>query len=157
MTEKHSLEAHFPDITDFEPRETSPLFSFISVFDHWLSEEEAANSTIMFHSLALESGSIADYLEGERRFTELYQSLVRGGIVVARPGPMRRLETPTAEFEKIIRDSLRETYLMDVYFEGFGVRIVGGYDRTDRAIADSVDQLATFKTEVRKFGLHVLL
>jgi hypothetical protein len=45
---------------------------------------------------------------------------------------------------------------MDVYFEGYGARIKGAYDRTDVIIADSLEQLTTLEFEARRFGLFML-
>ncbi|WP_222370199.1 hypothetical protein [Rhizobium leguminosarum] len=45
---------------------------------------------------------------------------------------------------------------MDIYLEGYGVRILGNFDRTDVIIADTREQLDVLEAEIAKFGLHML-
>jgi hypothetical protein len=156
LADTKSLAMYFPDIDERELADLGLPFAFVSVFERWLSEEECASSRTMTYSIALEAGEIEGYLEGERKFFDLYRALGKVGMIVGWPQPIRRVEVETAEFEGILRDSLREQNLMDVYFEGYGVRIRGGYDRTDVIIADSVEQLSTLELEVRRSGLFML-
>lgn len=156
MADTKSLAMHFPDIDKRELSDLGSPFAFVSVFERWLSEEECASCRLMTYSIALEAGEIDGYLAGEGRFLDLYCALGKAGMIVGWPQPFRRVEAETTEFEGILRESLREQHLMDVYFEGYGVRIRGGYDRTDVIIADSVEQLSALEFEVRRFGLFTL-
>lgn len=131
-------------------------FCHISVFDHWLSEHEAAESPFMSYSIALDSGGLEGYLKGEQKFLNLYSTLSRLGVVCNRPRPLRFFETLVAELEQVFTDSLREKRSMDVYFRGVGVRVIGRYDRTDLVIADSQEQLISFISKAYEFGLYEL-
>ncbi|MBB3465296.1 transposase [Rhizobium sp. BK377] len=55
-----------------------------------------------------------------------------------------------------LRRSLREARFMDIYLEGYGVRILGNYDRTDVIIAETCEQLDVLETEISRFDLHML-
>ncbi|OBZ96469.1 hypothetical protein ADU59_07060 [Pararhizobium polonicum] len=131
-------------------------YAYISVFDHWLSEEEAGASPLMTYSLALQKGRLDDYLAGERKFLELYRMLGRHGTICNRPRPVRKFETVDVRLEKVMVDSLREKRLMDIYFSDFGVRVLGGYDRTDLLIAETLQKLELLLSQVNQFGLFVL-
>ncbi len=158
METKNSLEAHFPEL-DFEEKDISEMglaYASISVFDHWLSEEEAGASPLMSYSIALRAGKLDDYLVGEHKLLELYRMLGRHGAICNYPRPFRKFDIVDVELEKVLMSSLREQRLMDVYFADFGVRVMGGYDRTDLIIAESPKQLELLCSQVSKFGLFVL-
>ena len=149
---------HFPELDLGENDLASLGFSFchISVFDHWLNEQEAADNLLMSYSIALDAGALDGYLQGEQKFLSFYSSLSTCGVVCNRPGPLRMFEALTPELQEIFVNSLREKRSMDLYFKGVGVRIMGRYDRTDLVIADSQEQLNSFLPKAHEFGLFEL-
>ena len=75
------FDGYFPDV-DFSQIDmslTGYVYGRASLFDHWLSEEEAEASRVMFYSQALDEGLLEEYLVGERRFLALYLSLSKLG------------------------------------------------------------------------------
>jgi hypothetical protein len=151
-------ERYMPDI-DFTQIATSLAgyaYARISIFDHWLSEQEAAKNKVMFYSLAEEEGLLSEYLSGERKFLILYLSLSTLGVVCKYPSPLRRLEYGEPELENVIVNSLREKRLMDVYFIAAQARIVGGHDRTDLLILKNEADLAAIHVKVKEVGLFLL-
>lgn len=154
----NEFASHFPALDLGEDDLVSLGYSFchISVFDHWLNEHEAADNPIMSYSIALDSGEVDGYLQGEMRFLNLYSFLSSGGVMCSRPSPQRIFKEFTSELEQIFVNSLREKKLMDVYFKGAGVRIIGRYDRTDLVIADSPAHLKFLLSRVNEFGLFGL-
>lgn len=152
------FDAHFPEI-DLGVCDVSTLglpHCFVSVFDHWLNEQEAETCKWMSYSIAAKSGNLGFYLQGENKFMELYETLGRHGVLCKHPRPLREFKKINAELEQVFLDSLRETRFMDVYFMGYGARILGGYDRTDMAVADSPERLVALSSEVSKSGLFLL-
>ncbi|MBP2489549.1 hypothetical protein R1538_13215 [Rhizobium leguminosarum] len=152
---KNDFAEHFPELDLGEDDLASLGFSFchISVFDHWLSAQEAADNPFMSYSIALDAGELEGYLQGEHKLLKFYSSLSSLGVICNRPSPLRVFEAFTAELEQIMISSLREKRLMDLYFKVAGVRVIGRYDRTDLVIADSMKQLDSLRLKVREFGL----
>ncbi|MFS8057174.1 hypothetical protein QD357_30910 [Rhizobium sp. BR 317] len=128
----------------------------ISIFDHWLSVEEADCSTILSFSIAKKTGNLEAYLSGEKKYLSFYRSLSRCGVICGRPGNLSIFETYSNKLESILVDSLREQQLADVYFIGPEVRLIGGYDRTDTIAATTTDALSYVRREANASGLHVL-
>ncbi|WP_146171864.1 hypothetical protein [Pseudoduganella armeniaca] len=152
------ISEHFPELDLGEDDLATLGFSFchVSVFDHWLSEQEAADNPLMSYSIALNAGALEGYLQGERKFLNFYSSLSMFGVACNRPGPPRMFKTLTPELENIFVNSLREKRSMDVYFKEAEVRVIGRYDRTDLLIADSQEQLNFFLLKAHQFGLFAL-
>jgi hypothetical protein len=86
---------HFPDTDRCELSDVGSPFAFVSVFEHWLSEEECVSCRLMSYSIALEAGEIDSYLLGERKFLDLYRTLGKAGVIVGWPQPIRRIEAET--------------------------------------------------------------
>ncbi len=105
---------------------------------------------------AFKANQLQDYLAGERKFLALYNHLGNAGTTVNCPGVLRSINSAGSEFQRILRRSLREALFMDIYLEGYGVRILGNFDRTDAIIADTGEQLDVLETEIAKFGLYML-
>ncbi|WP_245436758.1 hypothetical protein [Rhizobium chutanense] len=105
---------------------------------------------------AFKANQLQDYLAGERKFLALYNHLGSAGTIVNCPGVLRSINSASSEFQRILRRSLREALFMDIYLEGYGVRILGNFDRTDVIIADTRKQLDVLEAEIAKFGLHML-
>ncbi|MBP1860713.1 hypothetical protein [Rhizobium herbae] len=155
---EQGLEVHFPEL-NFEEKDLSEMglaYARISVFDHWLSAVEAKSSPLMSYSIALAAGKLDDYLAGEHKLLDPYRMLGHHGSICSYPRPFRKFDTVDVKREKILMDSLREKHLMDVYFMDFGIRVMGGYDRTDLLIAESPSELELLLSHVSQFGLFIL-
>ncbi|MBY5645879.1 hypothetical protein [Rhizobium leguminosarum] len=153
-----SYEVHFPDLDLGEDDLNDGRFKYlnISIFDHWLTEEEAEDSRITSYSIARSNGQLHEYMDGEKKFLKLYRSLSRQGVVCNRPGPLRRIDIADAELNQVFINSLREERLMDVFFVSCKVRALGRYDRTDLLIIEDAAFLIDLKEEIASVGLFVL-
>ena len=158
-----SRRVHWDDAMPGEPRrvnefrEWGDLPFHVSVFDHSLTEDEAAASPLMFYRLAHERGALAEYLAGEARFEAFYAELSRDGAWIGLQGRRPRLlPGASRRLARTIKDSLRERRLMDLTFQALPVRVYGGYDRTDlmlpagKAIGEALQAVAI------RHGLFVL-
>lgn len=58
--------------------------------------------------------------------------------------------------EAVFIGSLREIKFMDVFFLGFGTRVIGGYDRTDLVIAKGENELSKVALHASDYGIHAL-
>lgn len=132
------------------------IFRHVSVFDHWLTDDEASASNIITFEASVKNNAEMAYLDGERRFLDLYFSLACEGVVCNRPTHERTLFKEDKFLEDVLLKSLRERCLMDVYFKNCQARVVGGYDRTDLILVRSESDLKRICIEVQKAGLHVL-
>ncbi|GEM_PF-1433019 len=163
-----SRRIHWDDSLPGEPvkepnpyREWGDLPLFVSIFDHSLSEEECAAEAFMFYADAVKRGHVAAYLEGERRFEAFYAELAREGAYVAdgwRRG-RRFLPASSGRLKRIVRDSLRERpgfRHMDMVFAAASVRVIGGHDRTDVLLPETIVARDEVLAAVRRHGLHVL-
>jgi hypothetical protein len=128
----------------------------VSIFDHWLSLDEAEASAVMSHGGAKALGGLAGYMAGERKFLKFYRSLCVGGVWI---NDGRKLDfTPgyNLKSEKLFTHSLRDRRLMDVIFPESGVRVVGGYDRTDTVVPLAPGARETAAARAAEAGLHIL-
>ncbi|NDI86051.1 hypothetical protein [Undibacterium crateris] len=159
---KHSLtrpfDAYFPEIEigEVDPSLIGYVAINVSLFDHWLTEEEADASKSLCYGTAVIAGAMDEYLVGERKFLDFYNSLAVGGVICNRPAPLRLMNANDPKFCEIVVASLREKKSMDVYFSSANVRIIGRYDRTDLALLERATDLATFAAKVRGAGLFIL-
>ncbi len=153
-----SLDAYFPelDLGECDLAAMGLAYANISVFDRWLSEGEAESNPLMSYSIAMDAGKLDDYLAGEHKFLSLYRVLGQRGVICNRPGPLRKFDRIDAQLEQILKGSLREKRFADVHFVDFGVRVIGGYDRTDLIVAESSELLDLLSPEVAKCGLFML-
>lgn len=143
----------FPPLNSFDDAELvrlgyRPLH--VSVFDHWLSEDEAVACSVISRRVAEERGALDAYATGESRFLTLYHGMTLTGACDV-GGPL----SPVAA-ERIIRASLREEALMDIRFPELLVRVVGGWDRTDLFLLEPGADAAAIAARVTKAGLHLL-
>ncbi|PWR23311.1 hypothetical protein [Zavarzinia compransoris] len=143
----------FPSLTSFDDADLRGLgyrVLRVSVFDHWLSAEEAAECPVMNHALALRAGALDAYEAGEARFLALYDGMALTGVTDAQ-GPLC-----PATAARTIRDSLREVTLMDIRFPELALRAVGGWDRTDLLLLEPAADLDALTARIRRHGLFVL-
>lgn len=129
-------------------------FFYVSVFDHWLTEEEAEVCEIFTYKQAKEFGKLQLYEAGERSFLSLYRSLARSSNVI--PHPEFAAVTSAEDLETIFIRSLREQSLMDICFENFNLRVVGGFDRTDLFIFGDSVHMSRVEQMAKDGGLYVL-
>lgn len=126
----------------------------VSVFDHWLTEEQAESSNVMSYNIALESGSLSEYEIGEKSFIQFYRGL-KGYVYVKQESDIIRTHVNSELFLSVLIGSLREKKLMDVFFETLQIRVVGGYDRTDLILMKG-DNLERLKKVAGASGLFIL-
>gem|GEM_PF-5200175 len=136
-------------------RNTKITFN-VSVFDHWLSVNEAESSPIINYEKASSGGSITQYYEGEKKFIKLYSKLAEAGVVCHVPPPCRFIER-IAELNSILIDSLREKGRFDLYFPAHEVRVRGGFDRTDLFLVQNSAYVTKLISLINKQGLCILM
>lgn len=127
-----------------------------SIFDRWLSVEEADSSRLLSYQIALSSGFEREYLEGEAKFVKFYRSLARTGVICLRPKPRRALTPDAPGFLQILQDSLRERRFFDLYFPEFDVRALGRYDRTDTIVYRAGNDMGAVQAHIAAAGLFLL-
>jgi len=143
----------FPSLSSFDDADLRALgyrSLRISVFDHWLTEAEAAACPVINHAEALRQGALPAYEAGEARFLAFYDGMALTGVV----GPEGPLCPATAA--RVIRDSLREAALMDIRFPELALRVIGGWDRTDLLLLEPLADAAALTTRILRHGLYIL-
>lgn len=106
---------------------------FISIFTHWLDEKEADECSILCYSIAKDCNVLENYLKGEQRFLNFYQSLDRLAHIAC-DNNIVILNTKENDFIKILKNGLREIKPFKIKFPNLDIIIESGYDRTDRVI-----------------------
>ena len=140
-------------------REWGDLVLNIFVFEHWLTEAEAASNPTMFYRLAVAQGNLQQYFEGERRWLSFYRELASEGACVIdrrRRELAVRLPASSGRLSRLVRDSVRERRLMDAIFNRFPTRVLGGYDRTDTFLPATRQERVHVADLALSHGLHVL-
>lgn len=129
----------------------------VSIFDHFLNEEEADNPLI-FYRLAREKGVEAEYRDGENKWLDFYHHLSRDGATIGGTDGirLRHLSPASGRLYRIIIDSLRERRLMNIVFRAEPVRVLGGHDRTDLLLPPNKEVRDRLKLIARDCGLHPL-
>jgi hypothetical protein len=128
----------------------------VSVFDHWLTEDEASSCDIITFRSAMEANAETSYFEGERRFLNFYLALASNGVICNRPFHGKILSRDDLSLKSILLASLREQKLMDVYFKGLRARVIGRYDRTDLVLVRDPSDLEMVRIAAESFGLYLL-
>src|SRR5258708_37134918 len=121
---------HFPDIysSNGDLIVSSDKLISVSVFDHWLTPDEAATCEIITYSLAMSASMISEYMRGEEKFIELYKKLARGGLIKASDSERRCVQLLDEINSKEIVDSLREIKSIEMYLIEYSLRIIGSYN-----------------------------
>jgi len=155
---------HFPELTDFTDealRVSGYTRRAISVFDHWLTEEELVKSNLLTYKDAAASGSKHVYLDQERRFLAFYRDLFAGGGI--RKTQVRGRDVGYATYidwdRKLKRSvvlSLRERRRIDAYIPSIKLRILGGFDRTDQLLFESDVAVGLVEGLAISHGLFVI-
>jgi hypothetical protein len=131
-------------------------FTHVSVFDHWLTEDEASSCDIMTFSSAMKANAKASYFEGERRFLNFYLTLAGDGVVCNRPLHGKVLSKNDPRLAPMLLASLREQKRMDVYFKSLRARVIGQYDRTDLVLVRDQLDLEKVRIAAENSGLYLL-
>jgi hypothetical protein len=158
----------FPDLEDIRDEKALARLGCrafaVSVFDHWLSEEES--TTAMFtYAEAVEDGRMREFADIERRFLTLYSRLATGGVSLVRAdGDLEPLKPAGRRFRELLIANVRErsaprrkrVRFMDVYFHLWDTRVIGHWDLTDWFFCRSPEKIEGLNSFVREVGLHVL-
>ncbi len=143
----------------------------ISVFDHWLTEAEAASGTpLFFYQQAVDTGRLEEFLAEEQRALGLYRRLAASGAAQVRaPGVLTKpLRADSRQLKEIVVASHRDwvawrshrgptgVRFMDLYFFEYDVRVLGSWDRTDQLFAGPRADVQAVEALVRAAGLFVL-
>jgi hypothetical protein len=139
-------------------REWGDLALHVSVFDHRLTEDEAADSPIMGYQLSRREGAMPAYIAGERRWEAFYRELASAGarMMDERRHRIVTIDGSSGRLARLVRASLREQRLMDVIFDRWPVRVLGGHDRTDLLLPATAQEREAISALAMQHGLHVL-
>lgn len=152
-------EEMFPQLDAFDDSEFH-VFGYhplrISVFDHWLSEEEAASCCHISYAVALKNNCLDDYLQGEHKFLDFYEALATSGVFAVINDGIREFNLACEEFKRLVTNSLRESQMMDVYVKSINARAIGGFDRTDLLLLEEKSRLDVIRVLVSDCGLFIL-
>lgn len=132
-------------------------YGFISVFDHWLTDDEANNCNILNYELSVQADANLDYLLGEKKFIHFYQSL--SNTVICKVGNnIKTLKTDSDEFKSVLISSLREDNLkfFDMFYPKIKVRFKGGFDRTDEFFLVNETDFSLVKENIEVNNLFIL-
>lgn len=149
----------FPDISEFSFEEYKrvgycPLL--VSVFDHVLTEAEYAEADYVCYSDAAKCDMLEQYCIDEGKFISLYRELLSNGAWVKIDDEVLEFSEFSQALEVIVIDSLREKSFMDLYIDKYGVRVIGGYDRTDIFLLGPDGNGDALRGLVALHGLHII-
>ena len=128
----------------------------VSLFDHWLSDVEYAACRRLSFDMAVQAGLRDHYEREEQRFLTFYGAAFAAGVYCAGDGPLTWRPSWNADLIGVVRDSLRERRLMDVYVPALRIRVMGGYDRTDLLLLDRYARRDDILQLIRSSGLFAL-
>jgi len=154
MVTFHQFEDSIPD----EAKALRLIGMPVSVFDHWLTEDEFINTTpFLSYGEAGEKGFAADYLETEDRFLTLLDGMAKGGVSLIRfPDGLQRVSETSSKWRNIVRRGLRYKSSDELYFHQYEARLLFGWDLTHWFIFRERSNTVAVADLVRKAGLHVL-
>jgi hypothetical protein len=125
---------------------------WVSIFDHWLTEAEAADCALMSFSQAVRHAQEPAYRAQEARFMAFYAALFGANPATLPDGSA----VAATDFSAVLIRSLREEALMDIYLPARRLRIMGGYDRTDLLLFESEEGIEAVAALATQHGLFVL-
>ncbi|QSB53991.1 hypothetical protein I6J48_17715 [Acinetobacter calcoaceticus] len=130
---------------------------FISVFDHWLTEDEADDCKILNYEISIEREALQDYMGGEEKFIKFYRN-ISDIVVCNKTDNIKVIQTNSNEFEDILMSSLREENMkfLDIFYPEHKIRFKGGYDRTDTFFLADESNFCFLKEYVDKSNLFIL-
>ena len=156
-----TLNRYAAVFSNFEVGEDDPIEKgiptlHVSVFDHWLSDDEAKSNEIINYETAISHDRVDEYLKGEEKFSKLYALLSQEGVICNIPPPYRFIDCSDINIKRIIVESIREERRFDMYFMAYNVRIIGGFDRTDLFILNEKSKLDKIRENITDYGLYIL-
>lgn len=131
---KRKMNATCNFLKQLKEREKWSKIWYISVFDHWLTHEEADNCQVLCYSIAKKNQQIDNYLQGENHFLNFYSNLSDEVVSFHNPNGICHLMTQSPRFQQTLIRSLREIRMNCWFYPKIGILIVGGFDRTDMLI-----------------------
>lgn len=144
------------DLGEFDPSCIGFAYAYLSVFDHWLDENEADECLVLNYMSAKENNALYEYLLGEKMFINFYSELAEQGVVFNKPKKTFSIDGKEDYFTEIIKESLREKRFMDVYFVKHKFRVKGRFDRSDVLFFDSDAEKIVVEKIARRNGLFFL-
>jgi uncharacterized protein YlzI (FlbEa/FlbD family) len=114
---------------------------FISIFDHWLNENEADECKYLNYDIACDNNALEKYMIGENIFINFYRNLESKAILIINDKKII-VDTSSNEFINRLQDGLRERIFLKIYYETYQMEVQCGYDRTDTLILteDSINR-----------------
>ena len=128
----------------------------LSLFDHWLTEAEFVDCQKLSFDMAVQSGPRAEYMKEEARFLDFYRTAFAAGVYCAIGPAMTWFPTWTDDLRGVVVASLREWRPMDVYCPSLRLRVMGGYDRTDLLLLESLAPRDDILRLIQDSGLFAL-
>lgn len=129
--------------------------SFLSIFDHWLTIEEAENCKIFEHFIAKKYGYLDEYLTGEQKFIQFYKSLDTNVKVLKKP-KMPVISTDSKNFNRLLNKHLLHGKNFDLFFPNQQILAEIGFDRTDVIFTKDKESLNHVHTLSEKCGLFII-
>lgn len=135
----------------------------ISVFDHWVNEEEFQKVPYICYPTVkrLKNPEITkDYLMKENNFINFYLELRKKVSLVIVAGDLNKITFENLpedkEFRKLVRDSIREIEFLNLYLPDNDVLIQGNFDLTHVLRFQDEAMLKEIKETALDNGLYFL-
>lgn len=128
---------------------------FISIFNHWLNEQEADECPILCYSIAQDCDDLLGYLKGEQQFLNFYQSLDVVAHIIY-DNNIKIINTKDDKYIEILKNGLREISPFKILLPTVGIMIESGYDRTDRIIIGENSNINFLKNMIKFHKLYVI-
>jgi len=130
----------------------------ISVFDHWLSEEEAAELIIFYKRKFNSKENKEKYYQYEQLFIKFYLYLFNNTKVYARFDRLYISFDSKEEYLSHVLLSVRERLFLKIILPEYHAIIDGGHDLTDilKVKKDYPEGLEAISKIVKDHGLYIL-
>lgn len=129
--------------------------SFLSIFHHWLTVEEADECKVFEAFIAKKNGHFDEYAIGEQKFLEFYRRLDTQVNVLRKP-KMPLISTHSKNFNRILTKHLDKGICFEFYFPNRQILAETGFDRTDRIFTKNKENLAFIQSLSAKCGLFII-
>ncbi|MCP3660277.1 MAG: hypothetical protein GY830_08210 [Bacteroidetes bacterium] len=132
---------------------------FITIYDHWLSEEEFRNSLITYWDILDGTYKLSEYLNYENKYINMFNEIFHKFSIFTFDNdfdiiPKLNLIKSKSELKEILQDSLREKRIYNFVIPELEVIILGKHDLT-RTIYMKPSNEAVFKL-AENYGLYIL-
>lgn len=128
----------------------------ISIFDHWLTNEEADNCDVLCYGIAIKRDKLTDYLVGENNFIQFYTEISNEVQSFHNSHGVCHLSTQSPRFQRILRESLREFRMPYWFYPKIGVLVISGFDRTDTLLISDRTDIEALQKMLKTNNLHIL-